>query len=197
MIGDQGIDAGRADDLLRALAEQLRALGARYEIVVIGGTALQMLGFIRRPTRDVDVVALRTEDGLVPADPMPEPLATAAARVARDYGLPDDWLNPGPADLARFGLPEGFESRVETRSYGTALTVHFAGRLDLIHFKLYAMVDQGAGRHEADLRALEPGPEELLTAALWARTHDPSEGFREELLKVLRHLGVPDADVGP
>jgi hypothetical protein len=57
------------------------------------------------------------------------------------------------------------------------------------------MVDQGAGRHEADLRALEPKPEELLSAARWTRTHDPSEGFRQELVAVLAHLGVIDADL--
>lgn len=82
-----------------------------------------------------------------------------------------------------------------TRSYGTALTVRYAGRLDQIHFKLYVMVDQGAGRHEADLRALEPTPEELLSAARWTRTHDPSEGFRQELVAVLAHLGVTDVDL--
>jgi hypothetical protein len=84
---------------------------------------------------------------------------------------------------------------VETRTYGPALTVLYAGRLDQVHFKLYAMVDQGAGRHEADLRALEPTREELLSAARWTRTHDPSEGFRQELVAVLAHLGVTDADL--
>lgn len=188
-----GFDAEQADVLLHALAEQLSAESVRYELVVIGGTALQMLGFIERPTRDVDVLAFRTEGRLVPADPIPEPLARAATRVARDFGLADDWLNPGPADLARFGLPDGFE----TRTYGPGLTVHFAGRLDQIHLKPYAMVDQGAGRHEVDLRALEPERDELLLAARWTRTHDPSEGFREMLLAALRHLGVQDADLGP
>jgi hypothetical protein len=57
------------------------------------------------------------------------------------------------------------------------------------------MVDQGAGRHEADLRALEPTSAELLSAARRTRTHDPSEGFRQELVAVLAHLGVTDADL--
>jgi hypothetical protein len=192
----QEIDAARADELFRALAEQLHALGARYEIVVIGGAALQALGFISRPTADVDVVGLREGRRIVPADTLPAPLADAAVRVARDFGLPEDWLNTGPTELVRFGLPAGFETRCVTRSYGPALTVEFASRYDQIHFKLYAMVDQGAGRHESDLRALDPATDELLAAARWARTHDASEGFHQELLAVLRHLGVPDADVG-
>ncbi|MEX2101098.1 MAG: hypothetical protein WEA54_01050, partial [Actinomycetota bacterium] len=61
--------------------------------------------------------------------------------------------------------------------------------------KLYAMVDQAGGRHEDDLRALTPTPDELLIAARWTRTHDPSPGFRGQLLLALERLGVDDADV--
>jgi hypothetical protein len=116
--------------------------------------------------------------------------------VARDFDLDSGWLNPGPTDLLRFGLPGGFWERVVSRVYGPALTVHFPSRTDQIHFKLYAMVDQGAGRHEADLRTLSPTLDELLAAARWAITHDPSEGFRGQLLQVLAMLGVENADLG-
>jgi hypothetical protein len=57
------------------------------------------------------------------------------------------------------------------------------------------MVDQGAGKHEADLRDLGPIREELLAAARWTRTHDPSEGFREQLLAALAYLGVEDVSL--
>lgn len=67
---------------------------------------------------------------------------------------------------------------------------------DQIHFKLYATVDQGAGKHEADLRALVPTPDELLAAARWTRTHDPSEGYRSVLERVLSAFGVEDASLG-
>jgi hypothetical protein len=120
----------------------------------------------------------------------------AAARVGRDFGLPTGWLNGGPTRLLDFGLPEGFRSRLVTRDYGSALTMHFAGRLDQIHFKLYAMADQGPGRHEADLRALEPTHDELLAAARWCRTQDPSEGFHGVLVQALADLGAPGADLG-
>ena len=102
-----GMDQTQTHELLAALGEQLAAQAVRFELVVIGGSAL------------------------------------------------------------------------------LALTVHFASRIDQIHFKLYAMVDQGAGKHEADLRALAPTTAELLEAARWTRTHDPSEGFREELVAAL------------
>jgi len=96
-----------------------------------------------------------------------------------------------------FGLPEGFLQRVKTWDFGAGLTVHFASRLDQIHFKLYALVDQGIGKHEEDLRALAPSSEELIHAARWTRTHDPSPGYREMLQRALRYLGVEDANLGP
>ena len=187
------IDQPRAHELLSALGEQLAARGARFDLVVIGGSGLLALGLIDRPTRDVDVVALLQTRTLLAPRPLPEALVAARDRVARDFGLPDDWLNAEPADLLDFGLPAGFVDRLERREYGDALTVHFASRFDQIHFKLYAMVDQGAGKHEADLRALEPTAEELVAAARWAQTHDPSEGFRSQLLAALSYLGVEDA----
>jgi hypothetical protein len=82
----------------------------------------------------------------------------------------------------------------ETRRFG-ALTLRVAGRTDQIHFKLYAAVDQGLeSKHAADLRVLEPTRDELLAAARWSRTHDPSEGYKLGLVHVLTAFGVEDAD---
>lgn len=199
--------SNRARELLAALSEQLAARGQRYELVVVGGSGLLALGFTDRPTRDVDVIALWEAGSLRKAKPLPQELIDARNRVARDFGLTENWLNPGPADLMDFGLPNGFLDRVQTQRFGDGLTVHFASRLDQIHFKLYALVDQGAGKHAQDLRALAPTAEELIQAARWTRTvccprsigvtHDPSEGFREMLERALRYLGVEDADFGP
>lgn len=184
---------GHADELFAALGEQLAVQDAQIELVVIGGAALLAIGLISRPTRDVDVVGLLTAEGIADPRPLPEPVVVARARVARDFGLPEDWLNTGPADLLDFGLPDGLVGRLDRRDYGPALSIHFASRFDQIHLKLYAMADQGPGRHEADLRALNPTHDELLTAARWTRTHDPSEGFREQLVAALFYLGIQDA----
>lgn len=181
--------------LLGALGERLAFDGQRAELVVIGGAALTILGFVERTTRDVDVVALLEGGSLAPAKPLPVELVAARDVVASDFGVSDGWLNAGPSDLLDFGLPDGFVDRLERRAFGSALTVHFASRFDQIHFKLYALVDQGVGRHETDLRALMPTSDELLTAARWTRTHDPSEGFREQLESALRYLGVEDVDL--
>lgn len=182
------------DKLFRALEEQLRFVDVGFELVVIGGSALEALGLVQRGTKDVHVLALKGPAALESADPLPEALTKASAQVARDFNLPPNWLNAGPADLLRLGLPEGFWGRVVSRYYGPSLTIHFAGRLDQIHFKLFAMVDQSGGRHEADLRALHPTAEELLMAAAWTQTQDPSDGFRAVLVLALRVLGVEVAN---
>lgn len=189
--------SGRVRELLVALSEQLAARGQHYELVVVGGSALLALQLVDRTTKDVDVVALRQAGSLRKADPLPPDLIDARSRVASDFSLSEDWLNPGPASLMDSGLPAGFLRRVSTWDLGAGLTVHFASRLDQIHLKLYALVDQGLGKHEGDLRALTPSREELIQAARWTRTHDPSPGFREMLERALHYLGVEDADLGP
>lgn len=184
----------QAERLLAALGEQLASLGESFELVVVGGSGLLALGEIQRSTRDVDLVALRIGEELGPARPLPAPLQRAAERVARDFDLDENWLNGGPTSPLDFGLPEGFLDRLDRRTYGEALAVHFASRYDQIHLKLYAMVDEGGpGKHEQDLRALAPSEPELLAAARWSRTHDPSAVYEEMLLRALRHLGVSDA----
>ena len=76
-------------------------------------------------------------------DPIRE-RGSGAARdlVARDFSLLPRWLNPGPAKLLEFGLPDGFAERLERRDYDAGLVVYFASRYDQIHFKLYAAVDE-------------------------------------------------------
>jgi hypothetical protein len=190
------ITSDSADVLLGALGEQLAARGERFELVVIGGSALLALGLVNRTTKDIDIVAIRAGGDLESADPMPEGLVAARDLVARDFSLLPRWLNPGPAKLLELGLPDGFVDRLERRDYGASLTVYFASRYDQIHFKLYATVDEGGpGKHEADLRALDPTEAELIAAARWSRSHDPSPGYAEELRGALEFLGVSDVDL--
>lgn len=183
------------------LEKALSDLGRRIEdldqgphhIVVCGGSALIAMGLVPRTTKDVDVVALIDSQGnLATPDPLPQELLQAVRDVATTHKLEDRWLNNSPSrgegGLFRMGLPDGFMTRLTRRDYGPRLAVSYIGRLDQIHFKVYAAADR-AGYHVADLRALGPTDEEMERAARWAMTHDVSEGFRMIMKSMLRQLG--------
>lgn len=188
---------GRAqlETALAALGELLAARGLYYQVVLVGGGNLILRDLINRPTtKDLDILGERTADGVTPTRPLPGPLREAVVDVGRTYGLADDWLNTGPDSLLDLGLPDGFIGRLERRDFG-GLVAWLAGRFDMVCFKLYAAVDQGSrSRHFQDLRDLKPEREDLLAAACWARSHDPSPGFRALLVETLRALGLEDAD---
>lgn len=187
----------RGTDLTRlfhALGDLLQAEEARVGIVLVGGAALMLQGFVARTTTDVDVIAAarapgRRGTGVRPPDRLPATFTRAVRRVARDFALGEDWINTVVAAQWKTGLPRGFAGRITWRRYG-GLWVGLAGRRDLIYLKLYAAADDiGPGsRHYRDLLALAPTPEELGSAARWTRRQDPSPGFATSLAKVLEHV---------
>jgi hypothetical protein len=184
--------------ILSALGEQLESLLDKpVELLVCGGSALNVLGLVRRATKDVDILAYieRNEKGetfLIKADSLSPELVLAAKKVARDFNLPDDWLNTEPASAVDLGLPNGFMQRVTTRVFGNKLAVHFLGHYDQINFKLYAAVDQGPGKHLDDLLSLNPTADVIERAARWTMTHDVSEGFKQNLKALINYLGFRD-----
>ena len=183
------------EEALETLGELLETRAQRFEIVVIGGGSLLLMGVIQRPTKDLDVVALVVSGAIARAEPWPEPLREAVADVAVALKLDEQWLNPGPTSLVDCGLPSGFSERLTARPFRN-LVVHFASRLDQVFFKFYAMVDQGPrSKHAQDLKKLAPSSAELLEAARWSRQQDSSEGFRSECVQALRFFGVEVTDV--
>ncbi|MDP1588759.1 MAG: DUF6036 family nucleotidyltransferase [Prosthecobacter sp.] len=185
------LSSANLEEALTALAAFLEESDSpRETLVIIGGSALISLGLISRATKDVDIMAgVDAERGLVDPRPMSEALRIAAAKVAREMQLDPHWLNTGPADQVLAGLPEGFLSRLTRRDYGPALTLCFPDRFDFIHLKLFAIMDQGPGRHTADLTALKPTDDELLTAARWVLTQDAGEVFPQIVRNALTDLG--------
>jgi hypothetical protein len=78
-----------ADSLRQALATLGALLADRdlaYEIV-----GLLLLGVIRRPTKDLDALALVEAGEYALARPLPSPLRTAIADTAGVLGLAEDW----------------------------------------------------------------------------------------------------------
>ncbi len=188
-------DFGTIQKALKLLDGRLKLnKSGRFSIVVCGGMALNALNLVHRTTQDVDIVVLMdTARHLIDPAPLPLGLQVAAREVADTLKLPQDWLNNGPSSgdggLFRLGLPDGFIERLTLYDQGDRLTIYLVSRLDQIHFKLYAAIDQFGGYHASDLRQLCPTDEELLQAARWAMTHDRSEGFQTATKLFLKEFG--------
>lgn len=185
-------DANEIDSALRAVGELLVAEGAYFRIVIIGGAAMNLIGIVARATRDVDIVAMaKTESQELqrPIEPLPAPLRDAISTVARDFELPENWLNTGPAGQWDVGLPPGFAERVSWRRY-PGLDVGLAARVDLICLKFEATADQPdtRNRHFTDLIALRPTPEELTNAKAWARNTNAGDEYLLILDRVEAHV---------
>jgi hypothetical protein len=179
-------------ETISALGEILASEGESAAIVVVGGTAMIVQGFVERATSDVDVIA-RAKDArrtgrrsIEPPEPLPEPLLRAIARVARDFSLPADWMNTTAGLQWKTGLPPGFTDRIHWSQYG-GLWLGLADRYDLIMMKLYAAADgEGpASVHFQDLLALRPTNDELQSAAQWVRSQDTSPQFAAILDQVV------------
>lgn len=173
---------------LSTLGLLLKDRGLTFEIVVVGGGGLLLLGIIRRPTKDLDALALVEAGEYQLARPLPNELREAVEDTASVLGLADDWLNPGPTDQLKQGLPAGFRDRTTRHDFG-GLVVHLAGRFDQICFKLYAAADNGPGsKHVQDLIELDPDPQEFRDAAAWVKEQDAAPEFASFVYAVVAHV---------
>lgn len=68
---------------LRALGRRLLARGVTGEILIVGGAYMLLILANREATRDIDAYFAKE----------PEAIRAAAAEVAKERGLPGDWLN--------------------------------------------------------------------------------------------------------
>jgi hypothetical protein len=183
------------DDLrarLAAVGEHLAAGGERLAIVVVGGAALSLGGHLRRTTEDVDVYARAADPDhpatFVTAQPLPAALAEAAAKVARDFDMPADWLNAIVSPRVLADLPAGFAAEMRWLSFG-ALRVGVAGRSTLIALKLHAAADRDHDSvHVQDLLALRPSDAELAAARAWVVRQDIGPGFPRLVDDVVAHI---------
>jgi len=183
------------------LKKALKLLGQKLEhahfsplsLIVCGGSSLIIGGLISRITKDVDVIAIGYQEThgkltIKEAKPFPEILEKLVEEVSQDLGLVKDWLNAGPSELMKIGLPVGYLERSKKMKCSNVLDVYFLGRYDQIHLKVFAAVDSGPGRHVEDLLALKPSEQEMESAARWTMRQDPSEGFRQLLKDMMRKL---------
>jgi hypothetical protein len=176
---------------LAALGELLARDRVSVGLVLVGGAALLLQGFHSRTTTDIDIIGTVGPGGsprVLPPSSLPPEFHAAVRRVARDFGLPPNWINDEVSAQLRTGLPPGFAGRITWRQYG-ALRAGLASRRDLIFLKLFAATDQDPkSRHTSDLLILRPTPAELKAAAAWVKTQDASPAFADMLTRVIAHV---------
>ena len=158
----------------------LSARGLQLEAIVVGGTALSLLGTISRQTRDCDV--------LHPV--LSKEILEAAASFAAEFRgtgevLVDDWLNNGPISLKQ-DLPSGWEDRTQLAYQGRALTLFVLGRMDMLRSKLYALCDRAFDL--PDCVALGPTPEELAVITPWLEQRDANPDWPDHVRATLDDL---------
>jgi hypothetical protein len=163
----------------------LVARSLRLDAVVVGGSALALLGVVDRPTRDVDILHPELSEEVLRA-------ARAFAVHLRGEGvdLGDEWLNNGPRQLVGV-LPVGWQVRVRSAFDGAALRLTTLGRDDLMKTKLFALCDRGTDL--ADCLALSPSAADLVDAAPWLIEQDGNplwpDHVRATLDELRRRLG--------
>jgi len=165
---------------IEAFDRYLLGLGLRFEGVVIGGSALGLMGIIQRPTRDFDILAPELPPAIASA-------ARAFAKAQRQAGLDllDEWLNNGPMQLGDV-LPVGWRDRVQCVFAGQVLVLNTLGRPDLLKSKLFALCDRGTDL--GDCIALAPTAGELAECVPWLDLQDGNEQWPEHVRATIADL---------
>lgn len=172
----------RPREILTAFDRYLAQRALRLDAVVIGGAALNLLGVVSRPTQDCDI--------LHPTLPKEiEDAARAFAAEMRGGGevLQDDWLNNGPASLAK-QLPSAWEERLDAVFTGAAIHLRCLGRGDFLCAKLFALCDRGIDL--GDCLALAPTADELTTVITWLEQQDLHPDWPAHVRATLADLGA-------
>lgn len=133
------------------MLDALKELGSQCppgtEVVVIGGAAAILRGWLARATADIDVAA---------AQPGLTTFRRKIAAVAESRGLPEGWMNDGAKAFARVLPPDYVEQLEHVGTFGHR-TVRTISRRDLVLMKLFGMRAEDV----EDLRTLAPTREEL------------------------------------
>ncbi len=155
--------------------QYLKDVHLSFEAVIIGGTALSILGIIKRETQDCDVLH----------PDIPQTIKLAAQDFAKIHQLDQDWLNNGPTSLKR-DLPDNWMTRLQNIYQGEALTLKTLGRDDLLATKLYAYCDRGFDLD--DCLKLNPTPIELESAYEWIIKQDVNPSWPEHVRSMFDEL---------
>jgi hypothetical protein len=157
---------------IEAFDSHLADLGLRLEAVVIGGSALALLGVIARQTRDFDILA----------PVLPPEISEAGrefARAQRRLGidLMDDWLNNGPMQVAD-ALPKAWQLRTRLVFGGRALVLSTLGRADLLKRPSSSLSATAASTFRTASRSRRPRPSSTRLCSGWPNRTQTQNGLR-------------------
>ena len=136
-------------NVIRKFDTFLDKKGLTFEAVVIGGAALNILGFIARQTQEVGL---------------------------GDTSLKENWLNHGPESLRKY-LRKNWKARLQPLFNGKAITFTTLGRVDLLGTKLLAYCDRG--RDLQDCLDSKPSRDEILEILPWVQGYDVNPNWAE------------------
>jgi hypothetical protein len=184
-----GFDSNEMIRLLHSLGRHLDQRGIRATLVVVGGAALILRGWVARSTEDIDVLAMAPGPTAALQRPLfPAELREEIARIARDESLPEDWVNHAVAMQWRAGLPPRTDEDIEWHQFGN-LQLGLASRHTMLALKQFAAADRGPRSvHCLDLLALAPADAELAEAEAWVRQQDLAPEWPRILTEVIEHV---------
>ena len=141
----------RRDDFLKAFEQLGHRFPEPVRLVLAGGSAMILMGYVDRDTADGDAIE---------TTPKLSTLQRYLDEVADELGVRPDWLNDA-VRAHRDLLPPDFPDRLQPIGVFGNLTVAAIGRQDLILMKIAA----GRARDIDDLKALQPTTEEIAFVA--------------------------------
>lgn len=135
-----------------------------FEMIIIGGGALVLLGIISRSTRDIDCLSPE----------IPAKIKKLSEEFAKNSGLSlnKDWLNNGPQSIVN-DLSPGWRDRLQLAFKGESITLHTLSRIDLIKTKISAMCARGSDLN--DVINLKPTLSELTETRSWLLSFDNND----------------------
>lgn len=124
-VSEEYLDGENIDIYLEALAERIKKAGiGAHKILVVGGAAMALKYQDGRSTVDVDI-CFREQNNLY----------SCCQGVAKEYNLPDDWINADVMHSDSFSYAL-FDNAVLYKMYKEILEVYVADDLDLYCMKL-------------------------------------------------------------
>lgn len=152
--------------LLQALQALDARLTAMYDVVIVGGAAMILYFGARRVTRDIDVVVLRGDLGV---------LRKTIREVAGERDMSEDWMSDAAKGFTNILLPDFAERLVPLDFSLRYLRLYVLGRAEQAAMKIVAL-------RERDLEDLD-----VLLPAM-------SVADKQTLIAVMHHVGISRPD---